>query len=620
MSFFLWALLMSALIVALVGAPIIALAEEKMPVIVTAGVVFVILAGWHWFSFWKFMPTIGFNTATWYANFWMFFVEAALAAAIIGAADYLHRDEFTFGIGAVAAGLVLILIVNGAQMMGGIWTDGRAKQLADYVHVVEEQPGSYPETDSNHIVVVPEQVARRSASNALNQGGNNLSTNYELLAPQLQSLKLEGATTGHAYWVVGMAPAEWKTSNRLDEQGGVYVPGYVLVDAEDANVTPKIVTKTSDGKDMNIKFTIGGSFGHLLDRHVWDNGYNGAVIDDWTLEVDDSFRPYWTATINKLTLNFQHSVPERVITVDAQTGEIKEYKFDEVPGWLDRIYSADTAKQILNWWGDFKQNDFGFLGTFRNATNRFKVAGEPVLVYTKEDYPVWQMELTSINSDTSVSYIALFDGRWSRTGSPVDKDLRPTVRLYKLDSVALSTAVADSIKGAPANIKKYEPTHVAIHKIDGVMTWVGPLVPEGASGHEGSTTLQGISLVQADRPINGGDIVIGTTMDDALNKYATVMSSSSSSKPSEDAQLKTSTGTIDRVSTPMTEGNTSVYYFTLTGDTHVYRVGFNPTAKDANLEVPFITHGAKVKVSYRDNGTVRRDVASYDDLGITVGG
>lgn len=619
MSFFLVAFVSSVIVVALVAAVFIFFAEEKTPVIVASVVALVLTMGWNWFALWKWQPTVGFNSATLYQNFWMWFVELVIVAIIIGAVDAFTADDFTVGTFVMAIALVVVLAFNGLVLVFSVGTDGRAKQLANYVHVVEEKAGSYPETDSNHIVVVPEQVARRSASNALNQGNGNLSTNYELLTPQLQSIKLEGAKTGHAYWVVAMTPAEWKTSNRLDEQGGVYVPGYVLVDAEDANVLPRVVTKTSDGKDINIRYTVGGSFDHKLDRFVWSHGYNGAVIDDWTLEVDDSLRPYWTATVNKLTLNYQATVPQDVMTVDPQTGEIKTYAFDEVPTWLDRIYSASTAKQMLDWWADYAQNDFGFFGAFRNATNRFKVSGEPSLVYTKEDYPVWQMELTSVNSDTSVSYIALFDGRWSRTGSPVDKDLRPTVRLYKVDSVALSSAVGDSIKGAPDNVKKYEATHTAIHKIDGVLTWVAPLVPEGQAGSGGSTTLQGVALVQADRQINGGDIVIGTTMADALNKYATVRSTTGSSKPSEDSSLKTVTGTIERVASPLNENGTTVYYFTLSGDTHVYRATFNPTAKDANLEVPFIKVGAKITISFRDNGTVRSDVVNYDDLGIKVG-
>ena len=78
-------------------------------------------------------------------------------------------------------------------------------------------------------------------------------------------------------------------------------------------------------------------------------------------------------------------------------------------------------------------------------------------------------------------------------------------------------------------------------------------------------------------------------------------------------------GTVERVASPLNENGTTVYYFTLSGDTHVYRVTFNPTAKDANLEVPFIKVGAKITISFRDNGTVRSDVVNYDDLGIKVG-
>ena len=598
---------------------------------VASGISLVVLTGVNWLMFWKMMPVVSISSASFYQSFWIWIVELVIASALIGffggmvpSENSRYDAHVSRGVWILSALLIVTFLVNLVQMFGGIYTDGRAKQLAGYVNVVEEKPGAYPETDSNHIVTVPEQVARRHASSALNQGNSNLATNYELLSPQLQSIKVGDARTGHAYWVVALAPADWKTSNRLDDEkksgkSAAYIPGYVLVDAEDPDATPQIVSKTTDGKPIDIEYTVGGSFDHLLDRHVWSSGLNGAIIDDWTLEVDDSMRPYWTATINDLSLNFQPTVPTKVVTVDAQTGEIKTYGFDQVPTWLDRIYSANTAKEMLNWWGDFAHNDYGTLGMFRNKSDRFQVHGDPVLVYTKEDYPVWQMELTSMNNDTSVSYIALFDGRWSTTGSPTDKSLRPTVRLYKIDDAALSSSVADSIKGAPKNLKKYDPTHIAIHKINGVMTWVAPLVPEGQGGADNSAAPQGIALVQADKPINGGNIVIGSNMNDALNQYATVLSTTGSSKPTEDASQKVVTGTIVHVSAPTTENNVTAYYFMLTGDSHVYRVTFNPVAKDANLEVPFIAVGHKVTVSYRDNGTPRRDVNSYDDLGIKIG-
>lgn len=620
MSFFGYGFLMAAVLTVIATGFTLVGSRSKERTVLTGLFVLIGFGLINTLCFWLLPGVAGFsmlslyqNLLGWLIEFLCVFVIIAIAANV-GQVKKSTDRHYRYGEGseyfkdatrAIGAGtkflgalLVVLLVVAAAQGVNGIWTDARAKQLANQVQVSEEPAGSYPDTDSDHIVVVPEQVARRTASAAMTSGGINLATNYVAMDPVLQSVKQ------HAYWIVAFRSAGFQEHNRVSGS----VPGYIVVDAEDPNATAVVRTTDAEGNNLNIRYTLGGWFGANLERYVWSSGYEGSVLQDWTIEVDDQWRPFWTASTNRLTLNVKPTVPSGMVVVDAQSGEITRYGLGHVPPWVDRIYSAGTVTQLLNWWGNYAQSNYGTLGMFRSRANRYQVVGTPTLVYTKEQYPVWQVELTSLNSDTAVSHVALFDGRKS------------TVRLFQIPNVALESSVANAIEGSSANIRKLTPVHVAIHKIEGQLTWVAALVPEGEGDALSSSILQGVALLAADRPMNGGDIVIANSFNEALNDYQKVLDGTTTVNPNEDSTDVVVDGAVSRVSAPANENGTTVYYFTLAGDdAHVYRVSLNPTAQDANLEVPFIQIGTNVRMSYRDSGGQLREVASYDDTSMNLG-
>jgi hypothetical protein len=598
------ALLVTAIAVGIPAVVIIATAKgrREMATIgaIASGVVILLI---NWLVIYLARPVVGISTTSFYQSFWMWMLSALFAIIVIGACSY---DWNSYGGDTIAVGLyvagalwAVVMIYGFLNMANGVWTESRAQTLAHEVHAVQTKVGSYPDTDANHIVVVPEQVARRSASVAMSSGSGNLSTAYQLLEPQLQSVGK------HAYWIIGMRPSGWRANNRVHG----LVPGYVVVDAEDPSAPATVRTKDATGKKLSIAYSDRGSFSHNLDRHVWTHGYAGTPVQDWTLEVNDQWQPYWTASANRLTMNFVATVPNSLLTVNAQSGAIQRYSLENMPKWVDRIYSADTVREMLNWWGNYATNkSYGFLGMGRSSVNRFQVHGNPTLVYTKEGYPVWQVEMSSRNNDSSVAYLALFNGR------------DDTVRLYQIPDLPLESTVVNAVENSNQNIRKLTPAHLALHKIYGKLTWVAPLVPNEDGDVASSATMQGVALIPADSQLSGGDIIIEQSMSKALNDYQTLLNGSATVKPGEDASLAVKTGVVTNVSAPINENGKTVFYFTLKSDAHsLYRVGIDPAADNSNLEVPLIKTGKKVTISYRDTGSARRDVQSYDDLSVSIG-
>lgn len=566
--------------------------RERVLLVGVALVVGITLIGW--FYMWWSQPIVGVSMLGFYQSYWLWFFGyfvaiVAVAAAEIGFDSNPLSDGTSLGIPILVIFAMLFAVFGVAQEAGGIWTSGRAEQLAHEVTVTTEKPGTYPNTDSNHIVIVPENVATREASTAMSNAGSNLSTSYELMVPVLQSVNR------HAYWIVAMEPSGFQSYNRVNGT----IPGYFVVDAESPDTD--VVYKNTDslGKAIDLHWYPGGWFGMSLERYVWANGFSGSKLDDWTLEVNDQWQPYWTASENRQSLNFYPTVPQQVVTVDANSGQITQYPLDKQPNWLDRIYSADTAKQLVNWWGDYAAGNYGWFS--RGSTNRYVVSGDPVLVYTKENYPVWQMLVTSINSDKSVQFLALFDGRTS------------SVRMYHIDNLSTDDAVIGAIESnGDVKPKQLTPTGLAVHKIFGRLTWVGAMTP-----NSGTPVMQGVVLVPADQPMSADTIAFGSSMPDALNAYQTLLSSQGNSKPGQDSNGYTATAVrVAEVSPAVVENGTTVFYFMTAGDDHVYRMAVIPTAKGSDLERPFIKAGAKITFSYNDTGSGRRDVTFYDDLGL----
>jgi hypothetical protein len=554
----------------------------------------------NWWIFFGSMPTVGFTMDSFYKSFGLWLGEFVVFTIVAGFAAfdydgdlYYFKDfvrAFAPGTMVSVAVIVTMLGILIFQGVGGVWSQGRADKLVNLTVSEEAGVGVYPNTDAEHLLLVSSETAELKADNAMGTGENrNLNTIYDRGNATLQSVN------NHLYWLFPLSPSGWKNYGKVK---GV-VPGYIVVDAENPAPTATLQTTFNDGQDpkkkLEIKYSPEGSYDGKLERHVWKNGYAGKVVTDLTLEVDDNWRPYFTASLDKLTLGFKRTVPNKLLIVDAQTGAIQETPLDKLPNWVDRIYSSETVEQLLNWRGEWGKAPYKLM--FAGSANRYKAAKDedPVLVYTKSGHPVWQVIITSYKKDDTASYLALFEGRTNK------------VTLYPISNLQLRNKAVETIAAkASADQKKVKPVHPTIHKIYGKLTWVMPLIAEN------SGNAQGLALLSAD---DGGSIqVVGTSASDALTQYRQKLAAGTTTeKPGENSNNKSAEGVIATLALQV-EGGQTIYYFTLAGDTHVYRAGANPNL----LELPFIKVGAKVRMTYVDTGTSRRDVGNYDDLALQL--
>jgi len=187
-------------------------------------------------------------------------------------------------------------------------------------------------------VLVSQSVASYKGQQVLGSTGQNLGSAYNLNQSSytLQSVK-------HHLWYV--APLSY--NNVFVNLTNPMTPGFVVVDAENPQQPAQLHTEDW----AKIAYLPGALLNQDLLRHVYLSGYTYGNLLDPTLELDDSLHPYWTISLMQPSRGYTGNVLSEVLLVDAHTGEIKKYKPQSVPSWVDRVMPASTVSDYLQWWG-----------------------------------------------------------------------------------------------------------------------------------------------------------------------------------------------------------------------------------------------------------------------------
>lgn len=510
-------------------------------------------------------------------------LDLVVATAVFAVHGFI-QGRLSLGI---LMGTILCVLLAMHACVQGVWTP-RSNQDVDhlnsFINIEEVESGVYPETDADHILLVPQQTAlfkaRQVVSRERDNQGRNLSTIYKVGEPALQSIN------DHLYWAFQLSFSGWLASNQVE---GRVSPGYIVVDAEDPSADPQVKL----GYEM--RYIKNSYFANNLERHVYNNGYRNRMIDDLTLEIRDDWEPFYTASLNRNVLRYRGSIPETMVIIDPQTGEITEYDLDEIPDWVDRVYSESVVNELLSWWGHWGKAEWKLL--FERAPGRMKPADEPTLVYTKGGHPAWQVMMTSWNEDTSVIAVVLFDGRSN------------TAKVYDVSGIAIEEAVLKAFRTTNKNLKNFQPVHPSIHKIYGELTWVVSYISEDTNG-DGAEPFQGIGLLQADR-VDGASVVMADFKSQAFAEYRQLLARGNTNADPEEGGITglMIEGVVTNVATAVINGNTNYYIMLDSDPDHV----FQGTISD-NLDLPFVRVGARVQITYLDVGNRQVDIISYVQL------
>lgn len=219
-----------------------------------------------------------------------------------------------------------------------------------------------------------------------------------------------------------------------------YTPGYILVSAMKQNVV-YFVTKVN-GDDLQLRYLESACFADYWERYV-RHRYSNVKFADCNIELDDNGRPFMIIPIKENTKAYTCPEITRVVTLDIQTGAMKEYSLQDVPVWVDRIYPSYIIEERISWWGLYQR------GWWNAGTAQIGVKSQtPGIeqVYTDGDC-YWYTGIQSAGADDGTSGFMLTNTRTGKSKlyqiSGVNEEAsRQKIRNYKIDAANIYPSVS----------------------------------------------------------------------------------------------------------------------------------------------------------------------------------
>ena len=295
-----------------------------------------------------------------------------------------------------------------------------------------------------------------------------------------------------------------------------------------------------------MKYTLYDHFGRNLYRHLRFK-YPTYIFDDISFELDEDGNPYWVCSVAKYNIGlFGGQTVGHVVLCDAITGDCTDYKVEDTPSWVDRVYSASLLVDLYNYYGTLKH---GFLNSVLSQKDCLSTTNGYNYLAINDD--VWVYTgVTSITSDQSNVGFVLMNQRTMET------------KYYEIEG-AIEDSAMSSAEGKVQNLG-YVATFPLLLNIHGQPTYFMSL--KDASGLVKKYAMVNVQNYQV---VATGDSVV-----ECEKSYTSLMSDNNIETEAEEEEVvetQTITGVISRIAESVVEGN-SHYYLLLDGSDDIYDV------------------------------------------------
>lgn len=293
--------------------------------------------------------------------------------------------------------------------------------------------------------------------------------------------------------------------------------------------------------EQGIRYSKSEYFNRNIYRHLRFNYPTYIFGDQLFFEVDDEGIPYWVCPVKKFNIGlFGGQTVGRVVLCNAVTGECMDYAVEDVPQWIDKVYSAELLMDLYDYHGvlvhGFFNSVLGQRDCLKTTTGYNYIAlDDDVWVYTG---------LTSVNGDQSNVGFVLMNQRTMEA------------RYYKVEG-ATETSAMSSAEGQVQNLN-YRATFPLLLNISGEPTYFVALK-------------DGAGLVKKYAMINIQKyqwVAIGDTVKECEKNYNELLSTNGIVSQ-QVLELKKVTGIIEVIAPVVIEGNTH-YYICLQGKDEIF--------------------------------------------------
>ncbi len=168
------------------------------------------------------------------------------------------------------------------------------------------------------------------------------------------------------------------------------IPAYMVIDMVTQNVS---VVRLEEG----MKYSPSEYFFRNVDRWLRIN-YPMLMFTDVNLEIDEDGNPFWVASVVDKTIGlFGGEDCIGAVLLNAVTGESEYYAIEDVPTWVDRVFSDDLIIRQYNYYGTYHN---GFWNSVFAQTGCVMTTDGSNFIAQNDD--VWVYTgVTSVSSDES---------------------------------------------------------------------------------------------------------------------------------------------------------------------------------------------------------------------------
>lgn len=358
-------------------------------------------------------------------------------------------------------------------------------------------------------------------------------------------------------------------------------PGYITVSASN-------FSDTSETLDMPISFgTNGFYFNGDVHRHLYFNGYHGTYLDDYTMELDESGKPYWVVSKFERTVGASGKKITGVVIVDAQTGDIQDIDVSELAEkapWVDRVQPEDIIFSQIEDWGTLS---LGFLNRYFFGREMINPTEGMSLVYTKDGRSMWYTGLQSGSGQDGTVGFMMVD---TKTGNAT---------FYRRSGITEEVAKR-AIEGKVQEFG-YVASNPIPYNVNGISTFVAVL-----KDAKGNPQMVGL-VAYNDRSV----LAVGPNLEAAMRRYQMAQSQSGSAVSLGDTRDRMHiVGYLDRVGFQQVLDSSASLHFTIKDDPElrVFTVSGSDSARYI-LSRP----GDKVGISYINTGSNPILVREFDN-------
>jgi len=351
------------------------------------------------------------------------------------------------------------------------------------------------------------------------------------------------------------SPIKWLTNQKSG------IPAYILIDMTTQNTE---CVKLTEG----IKYSKGEYFNRNIFRHLRFR-YPTFIFDDQIFfEIDEEGTPYWVCPVKKFNIGlFGGQTVGRVVLCNAQTGECIDYAVEDVPTWIDKVYSAELLVNLYDYSGLLKH---GYWNSMLGQKDCLRSTNGYNYIALEDD--VWVYTgITSVSGDQSNVGFVLMNQRTMET------------RSYKVEG-AIEDSAMSSAEGQVQNLG-YRATFPLLLNIADEPTYFMAL-------KDGAGLVKKYAMVNVQKY---QWVAIGDTVQECERSYTELLSTNGIVSEAA-ANGKSASGKIESISPVVLEGNTH-YYLCLEGQEDIYDIDLSNTSL---IQIIRYQTGDKITLQYRE--------------------